>query len=339
MLMARSHLERSQGASLSQFRFLNRQNLYLRPDATRVVVRPFKPATEPRDLNPTDKIRADHIVGRVLRLDPEAAAQQLTDVLDSFEGRHRNLIDIFEARASDMEDALEPHAELNQTQRRLIGAYFLNEYSFEASALFNPSIVKHPDQTGAPKNGCRFILSLRAIGEGHISSLTFRSGTLTADGGVAIDPTARLAAIPKVRSRTATPNGDDVEVIFRDDAELSERIIFPITDAQANGIEDARFVEFDDGARKTFYATYTAYSGRAIRSELIETTDFKSFRMTSLGGSATRNKGMALFPQKIDGRYAMIGRQDNENLYLLYSDDLYVWNGGQLILKPQYPWE
>jgi predicted GH43/DUF377 family glycosyl hydrolase len=318
---------------------MNRQSLYLRPDPARVVVRPFKPATEPRDLNPTDKIRANHIVGRVLRLDAEAAAQQLSDVLDNFEGRHRNLIDIFETRAADMEDALEPHAELNKTQRRLIGAYFLSEYSFEASALFNPSIVRHPDQTGAPKNGCRFILSLRAVGEGHISSLTFRSGAIAADGSVAVDPTARLAAVPKVRSRTSTPNGEDVEVTFRDDEELSERIIFPITDSQANGIEDARFVEFDDGARKRFYATYTAYSGRAIRSELIETADFQSFRMTPLGGSAARNKGMALFPRKIDGRYAMIGRQDNENLYLIYSDDLYTWEGGHSILQPAYPWE
>jgi predicted GH43/DUF377 family glycosyl hydrolase len=324
---------------LSQFRFVNRQSLYLRPDPARVVVRPFKPATEPRDLNPTDKIRANHIVGRVLRLDAEAAQQQLSDVLDNFEGRHRNLIDIFEARAADMEDALEPHAELNKTQRRLIGAYFLNEYSFEASALFNPSIVRHPDQTGAPENGCRFILSLRAVGEGHISSLTFRSGTLAADGSVAVDPTARLAAVPKVRRRTPTPNGDEIEVEFRDDEELSERTIFPITASQSNGIEDARFVEFDDGARRNFYATYTAYNGRAIRSELIETADFQSFRMTPLGGSAARNKGMALFPRKIDGRYAMIGRQDNENLYLIYSDDIYTWEGGHPILQPEYPWE
>ena len=330
---------RSQGASLSQSQFLNRQSLYLRPDPARVVVRPFKPATEPRDLNPTDKIRANHIVDRVLRLDAEAAAQQLSDVLENFEGRHRNLLDIFETRAAEMEDAFEPHAELNKTQRRLIGAYFLHEYSFEASALFNPSIVRHPDQTGAPENGCRFILSLRAVGEGHISSLTFRSGTIAADGSVAVDPTARLASVPKVRSRTSRPNGDDVEVVFRPDEELSERVIFPITDAQSNGIEDARFVEFNDDARKTFYATYTAYSGRAIRSELLETTDFRSFRMTPLGGSAARNKGMALFPRKIDGRYAMIGRQDNENLYLIYSDDLYTWDGGQSILQPEYPWE
>jgi predicted GH43/DUF377 family glycosyl hydrolase len=318
---------------------MNRQALFLRPDPARVVVRPFKPATEPRDLNPTDKVRANHIVRRVLRLDTDAATKQLSDVLDNFEGRHRNLIDIFEARAAEMEDALEPHAKLNETQRRLIGAYFLNEYSFEASALFNPSIVRHPDQTCAPENGCRFILSLRAVGEGHISSLTFRSGTIAAEGGVAVDPTARLAAVPMIRSRRSTPNGDDIEVAFRDDEDLSERVIFPITDAQANGIEDARFVEFNDGARKTFYATYTAYSGRAIRSELIETTDFRSFRMTPLGGSAARNKGMALFPRKIGGRYAMIGRQDNENLYLIYSDDLYAWDGGRCILQPEYPWE
>jgi predicted GH43/DUF377 family glycosyl hydrolase len=318
---------------------LNRQNLHLRPDPARVLVRPFKPATEPRDLNPTDKVRANHIVARVLRLDAEASARQLREVLENFEGRHRNLLDIFESRAAEMEDALEPHAQLNKTQRGLIGAYFLSEYSFEASALFNPSIVRHPDQTGAPEHGCRFILSLRAVGEGHVSSLTFRSGTIAADGSVSVDPTARLASVPIIRNRTPMSNGDDVEVIFGPDEELSERVIFPITDAQSNGIEDARFVEFNDNGQKTFYATYTAYSGRAIRSELLATTDFQSFRMTPLGGSASRNKGMALFPRKIDGRYAMIGRQDNENLYLIYSDDLYAWDGGRSILQPEYPWE
>jgi predicted GH43/DUF377 family glycosyl hydrolase len=318
---------------------LNRQSFFLRPDPARVVVRAFKPATEPRDLNPTDKVRANHIVDRVLRLDAEASAQQLREVLENFEGRHRNLLDIFEARAADMEDALETHVQLSKTQRGLIGAYFLNEYSFEASALFNPSIVRHPDQTGAPEHGCRFILSLRAVGEGHVSSLTFRSGTIAADGSVSVDPTARLASVPKIRSRTSTPNGDDIEIFFRSDEELSERVIFPITEAQSNGIEDARFVEFNDGGKKTFYATYTAYSGRAIRSELLATTDFQSFRMTPLSGSAARNKGMALFPRKIDGRYAMIARQDNENLYLIYSDDLYAWEEGCSIVQPKYPWE
>jgi hypothetical protein len=171
------------------------------------VVRPFKPATEPRDLNPTDKTRANHIVDRVLGLEADAAARQLLEVLENFDGRHRNLLESFEARAMEMEDALAPHATLNMTQRYLIGAYFLHEYSFEASALFNPSIVRHPDQTGAPAGGCRFILSLRAVGEGHISSLTFRSGSIGPDGSVTVDPTARLASVPKVGSRTARPAG------------------------------------------------------------------------------------------------------------------------------------
>lgn len=275
----------------------------------------------------------------MLQLDAEAAAQQLTDVLENFEGRHRNLLDIFEARADEMEEAFQPHAKLTQIQRGLIGSYFLNEYSFEASALFNPSIVRHPDQSGVPESSCRFILSLRAVGEGHISSLTFRSGIIAADGNISIDPPARLASVPKITSRVSGPLGDTVDVVFRPDEELSEQVVFPITQSQSNGIEDARFVEFIDEGQRTFYATYTAYNGRAICSELLVTRDFKSFRMTPLSGSVTRNKGMALFPRKINGRYAMIGRQDNENLYLIYSDDLHTWDGGQCILKPQYPWE
>ena len=303
-----------------------------------MVVRPFKPATEPRDLNPTDKTRANHIVERVLALDVETTALLLKEVLENFEGRHRNLLNIFEARAAEMEEAFAPHSELSKMQRGLIGAYFLNEYSFEASALFNPSIVRHPDQTGAPEGGCRFILSLRAVGEGHISSLTFRSGTIAADGAVSVDPTARLASVPKITARDGI-DGDNVDVLFGPEEELSERVIFPITASQSNGIEDARFVEFNDDSKKIFYATYTAYSGKAIRSELIETSDFQSFRMTPLRGAASHNKGMALFPRKIDGRYAMIGRQDNENLYLMYSDDLYTWEGGHSFIKPQHPWE
>jgi predicted GH43/DUF377 family glycosyl hydrolase len=324
---------------VSSATFLNRQALYLRPDPARVIVRPFKPATEPRDLNPTDKTRANHIVDRVLALDPETAASQLADVLENFQGRHRNLLATFEARADEMEDALAAHGGFSKTQRQLIGAYFLNEYSFEASALFNPSIVPHPDQSDAPKGGLRFILSLRAVGEGHVSSLTFRAGTIAADGSLAVDPTARLASSPRIGYRVSGPTGDDVEVVFRSDEDISERIIFPVTESQSHGIEDARFVEFSDGGRKTYYATYTAYSGTAIRSELIETHDFISFRMTPLQGAATRNKGMALFPRRINGKYAMIARQDNENLYLIYSSDLYTWAGGQAILKPQFPWE
>jgi predicted GH43/DUF377 family glycosyl hydrolase len=319
--------------------FLNRQALYLRPDPARVVVRPFKPATEPRDLNPTDKTRANHIVERVLGLDPEIAHNQLTEVLENFQGRHRHLLRTFEARAGEMEEVFAAHAVFTATQRQLIGAYFVHEYSFEAAALYNPSIVAHPDQSYAPEGGRRFILSLRAVGEGHVSSLTFRSGAIAADGSISVDPTARLASTPKVRNRLLGPHGEDVEVVFELEEDISERVIFPVTASQSNGIEDARFVAFDDGERKTFYATYTAYTGRAIRSELIETTDFISFKMSPLKGTAAQNKGMALFPRRINGRYAMIGRQDNENLYLIYSDDLHIWDGGQAILKPEFPWE
>jgi predicted GH43/DUF377 family glycosyl hydrolase len=304
-----------------------------------VVVRPFKPATEPRDLNPTDKTRANHIVDRVLALDPATAARELAEVLEYFQSRHRNLLEIFEARADEMEEAVATHAAFTKEQRLLVGAYFMHEYSFEAAALFNPSIVAHPDQSGAPKGGRRFILSLRAVGEGHVSSLTFRSGFIAADGTVAVDATARFASIPKVKNRIPGPDGDAVELVFTSDEDISERVIFPVTDAQSNGVEDARLVEFEGEARRTFYATYTAYNGRAIRSELIETHDFLSFRLSPLRGAAAKNKGMALFPRRIGGHYAMIARQDNENLYLIYSDDLYSWDGGVAILKPQFPWE
>jgi predicted GH43/DUF377 family glycosyl hydrolase len=304
-----------------------------------VVVRPFKPATEPRELNATDKTRANHIVDRVLALAPAAAASQLAEVLENFQGRHRNLLETFEARAEEMEDAFAAHATFTREQRQLVGAYFLHEYSFEAAALFNPSIVAHPDQSGAPPGGRRYILSLRAVGEGHVSSLTFRSGSIAADGRVTVDPSARLASIPKVQQRIAGVNGDEVTLVFKPEEDLSERVIFPVTESQANGIEDARFVEFDDDGRRIFYATYTAYSGKAIRSELLETRDFTSFRMSPLTGTAAKNKGMALFPRRIAGRYAMIARQDNENLYLIYSDDLYSWSGGVAILRPEFPWE
>jgi predicted GH43/DUF377 family glycosyl hydrolase len=319
--------------------FFDRQALRLRPDPARVVVRPLRPATEPRDLNPTDRPRAKHIVDRVLGLDPETASHLLTDVLENFAGRHRNLPDIFEARAVEMEDFFPSHVQFDRTQRQLVGAYFVHEYSFEAAALFNPSIVRNPDQSGAPEGGCRFILSLRAVGEGHVSSLTFRAGSIAADGTVSIDPTTRLASIPKILSRSPGPDSDHVAVIFKPEEQLSERVIFPVTASQSNGIEDARFVAFEEGARTTFYATYTAYNGREIRSELIDTADFRSFRMTKLRGSAARNKGMAMFPRRINGRYAMIGRQDNENIYLLYSDDPHVWEDGQVIVQPKFPWE
>lgn len=312
----------------------------LHPDPARVLIRAFRPAPEPRDLMPIDRTRANHIVERALGLDEATAARELALVCAGFGHRHRHLMRSCEARADVMEQAFYRHRPFTAPQRRLIGAYFLEEYAFEAVALLNPSIVAHPDQAGAPPGGLRFVMSLRAIGEGHVSSLTFRGGCVSADGAVRLDPPGRFAAMPRELPHARGDADEAVELVFDEDVELAERVIFPVTPSQANGIEDARFVRLEEPGREPRYcATYTAYSGRAIRSELIETPDFRSFRLSPLQGSAARNKGMALFPRRIGGCYAMIARQDNENLDLIYSDDLLRWEDGQRILAPRFPWE
>jgi len=329
----------SESPALPQSSILNRQALYLKPDPTRVIVRPFKPSTEPRHLNLRDKTRANEIVDRVLSLDPTATANQLRDILANFDGRHRNLLRQFELRADAMEDAFQHHQQFSQQERQLVGAYFMNEYSFESSALFNPSIVPHPDQSGIADGSTRVIISLRAVGEGHISSLTFRSGVIDRKGAVTIDAPTRLAVLPDIHASDGLAPAGCIGLAFKSESELSERVIFPVTEAQSNGIEDARFVAFDDHGKTIYFATYTAYSGSSIRSELLETRDFLNFTLTPLHGPAARNKGMALFPRRIDGHYAMIARQDSENLFLLYSDDLHHWDEGRLLMKPEFAWQ
>ena len=318
---------------------LHRQQVFLRPDPARLILLPFKPATEPHEFNPTDMTRANHIVDLVMAMELPVAQRLLDTVLADFAGRHHDLAAQFEARANTMAGITGAHGGVCDVQRQLIGSYFLREYSYESTALLNSSIVHHPDQSGAPPGGLRFLLSLRAIGEGHISSLTFRAGTIAADGAVTIDPPGRLAVLPTVTKRDQSAEGDDVEVTFSADTAPSAQVIFPVTTSQSNGIEDARFVAFTEAGTTTYYATYTAYSGRAIRSELIETSDFIRYRMSPMHGNATHNKGMALFPRKLDGKFAAIGRQDNENLFLIHSENLREWNGGVPILQPAFPWE
>ncbi|WP_377299538.1 glycoside hydrolase family 130 protein [Rhizobium sp. SGZ-381] len=334
-----THRKNSERPALPQSSLLNRQALYLKPDPTRVIVRPFKPSTEPRHLKPRDKTRANDIVDRVLSLDPASTANQLRDILANFEGRHRNLLRQFELRADAMEDAFIHHQQFSQQQRQLVGAYFMNEYSFESAALFNPSIVPHPDQSGIGEGSRRVILSLRAVGEGHISSLTFRSGVIDPEGAVTIDAPMQLAGLPDIHTSDGLAPAGCIAISFKEESDLSERVIFPVTEAQSNGIEDARFVAFEDQGKTIYFATYTAYSGSSIRSELLETADFLNFTLTPLHGPAARNKGMALFPRRINGRYAMIARQDSENLFLLYSDDLHHWDEGHLLLKPEFAWQ
>ena len=304
------------------------------PDRARVVLLPFTPGGGVDQNAPAAGTRVHHIVDRLLTLGKDAVAQQLAEVTQSFSDRHPNLVERIEARATEVGGL-----KLTAEQRRLVGAYFLMEYTFECAALFNPSMVAHPDQSSAPAGGLRFIISLRAVGEGHVSSLTFRSGAIAATGEVTLDPMTGLAALPNQTRRWSEHGLDSLEIGFDPRQELSERVIFPMTAAQAGGIEDARFVAFSDGGERRYYATYTAYSGHDIRSELIETTDFITFRLTTLRGVSARNKGMALFPRKLDGRYAMISREDAENLYFVTSDDLRTWDGGTVILKPEFAWE
>lgn len=318
---------------------LSRRVAPMRADPGRVVIRPFRPGPEPRDARALDRTRVNHILDRVLGMDEAAATLMLDAVLARFSDRHRHLLRSCEARADRMEKAFYPHQPFSIVQRRLVGAFFLHEYAFEAAALFNPSILAHPDQSSVPPGARRFLLSLRSVGEGHVSSLTFRAGVIEADGTVRMEPAARFATLPVVTARETGRHGETIELAFPDEGEIGERVISPVTDAQANGIEDVRFVEFDDDGRRTYLATYTAYSGSAIRSELLETSDFRSFRLSPMHGNAVHNKGMALFPRRISGYYVMIGRQDNESLHLMYSDDLLHWEGGKTILRPRYPWE
>jgi predicted GH43/DUF377 family glycosyl hydrolase len=327
----------------------------------------------------------------------------LDEVSAEFSERHQHIRSLFLERFAQVREMLPSGKELSDQRRMLIGSYFLAEYSLEAAALFNPSIVPHPDQTDLPAGALRFILSLRATGEGHISSITFRTGIIHADHRVEVCKPAGFLTEPRqipnpvyekglfgrklvelgltgeITQRVMNKLGEsftleelrvslqteqfrlpdgmgqedqnaaqgiwmlarsNYEVQFQPDQELSERIIFPATPSQRNGIEDARFVRFqnDDGTHR-YYATFTAYDGRVVMPELVETSNFLLFRFITLNGPAAQNKGMALFPRKINGLYAMLSRQDNENIYLMFSDNVHFWNKRQMLLKPEFPWE
>lgn len=367
--------------------------IILEPDNRRVIVRPHIPFNESR---------VERIVARVLALDEAEARKELRNVQAGFARRHRDFDSLLERQFEMVRRYLPSDVLPSPERRRLIGSFFLAEYAFESAALFNPSIVPHPDQTGLPAGSLRFILSLRATGEGHISSLTFRSGSIDADCNVAIEADNVFASPAEMKvnalydkacftrklremnifkdcsNAIVGPLADEFtldelleraksyilnhkpvsqsdrlisdkilwlarcnyEARFDPSVALSERVLFPLSPSEQNGIEDARFVLFsdDDGNRK-YYATYTAYDGKAILPQLMETENFEHFKMITLNGDAAENKGMALFPRKINGRYAMISRQDNENLFIMYSDNIHFWHESRLLMRPSYPWE
>lgn len=314
--------------------------LRLHADPSRVVVRPFHIAWGGGNGAPPS--RTERLVGEVLAMTPQEARDQLETVLKDFEARHWQTRRVFMTRYDQIEDLLKlDGSKIGDEKRQLIGAYFCHEYSYAAAALMNPSAVAHFDQTGIQPGSQRILMSMRAVGEGHISSVAFREGIINDQNQLRLAPEPPFATATDVHGwgEEDVPSGP-ITVHRHRDSTLSGTVIFPITQAQSKGLEDMRIVQFthDDGAVE-WIGTYTAYDGSGIQSELMRTRDFRAFDLVPMTGAAARNKGMALFPRKVAGQYMMIGRQDGENLFLLKSDSLTHWDDGEKILTPVYPWE
>lgn len=312
--------------------------IILRPDPARVVIRPFVPADDPA---PRERPRAQRIADRVQALDKAALRVELQCVMMGLSERHCDVETVLLRRYQEVNGLLIDPCANDGDQSLLIGAYFSEEYAFEGAALLNPSIVPHPDQSGVAEGDVRFVLSLRGVGEGHVSSVTFRTGTCRADGQIVVDTPGVHAVAPRIELiPDGAPDDPGVRLTCDDKHALSQTVIFPVTERQRHGLEDMRLVRFtDDDGKVIYYGTYTAFSGAAIRQELLRTTDFKTFELNALHGDAAAGKGMALFPRRIGGRFAMLGRQDHENIWLLTSPDLYDWQGGAAVVAPRWPWE
>lgn len=374
-------------------RLLKRTKILIKPDPSRVLLRFFPYGGRERMIR---------IIARIMSLSDREVKEELNHVLDHFEGRHIDIREILFQHYKMVEPAMVTDMEPTKERRLLTGAYFTSEYALESAALFNPSIVPHPNQSLTARGEMRFIMSLRAIGEGHISSLSFRSGVINEKHEITIDEPGEFVTIAetllnptyekncfalklhelgyendfsreilgplgneftfseldneirsvKNRHRRQTSLFSETirainslaecnyETRFNEKLRISERVIFPYASNEQKGIEDARFVKFSDesSGKTSYFATYTAYSGATSLPQLIETEDFIHFRFITLNGKAVQNKGLALFPRRIDGRYAMLSRQDNENIFLMYSDNIHFWHEAEVIMKPAYPW-
>jgi predicted GH43/DUF377 family glycosyl hydrolase len=373
---------------------VKRSTITLDPDRTHVLARPLRLMSDQRSAK---------VSARVLALPESEVHTLLEGVRAEFGGRQARIDEFLLRRFDEVSPNVLNGQRLSEDRQLLLGGYFTHEYSLEAAALFNPSMVPHPDQSGVPSGSLRFILSLRATAEGHVSSIVFRGGILDANSDITMDEPSRYSIEPTqvpnskfekplferkmrelrlmgdfnrevlnglpdaftmeelrasishaeklfpeserevtmgVAKETLVLAQSNYEVQFTSASRLSERVLFPVTPSQSNGIEDARFVLFhnEDGTQ-TYYATYTAYDGRLILPQFLETTDFLRFKFITLNGPAVENKGMALFPRKVNGLYAMLGRQDAENIYVMFSDHLHFWHTMQLILEPKFPWE
>jgi predicted GH43/DUF377 family glycosyl hydrolase len=369
----------------------------LLPDPRRVIAKPYLPGEE---VVGAAESRVGLLIRRVLNIPEEAVAPLLAEIRADFSGRHRELDATLEEHFELVAHHVPPGVALTRERRCLVGAYFTHEYSVEGAALFNPSIVTAPDQTGLGAGERRFVMSLRAVGEGHISSIEFREGILDASGEPVFEEPStvlvtgtRAPAVGYDRERfrvklvelgagnelawavlgrlparfspaeleqslalleaEGPPQAISYETIkivrvlaasnyvtsFPAGSAIGERVIFPAGPNETRGMEDARFVRFVDGDVATYYATYTAYDGFQILPQLIQTDDFVTFNISTLNGFAAQNKGMALFPRKIRGKYVMLSRKDRENLHLATSDDVHFWNDVTELDRPSAPWQ
>jgi len=317
---------------------LKHSTVHLAPDASRTVIRPFDPQYPTAFAEQGS--RTQRIVDAVMAMSPDELAADRKRMVAPLRHRHRDLTAILLRRYEAIAAIVPAAAKADDETKLVIGAYFSEEYSFEAAALFNPSMVPHPRQEDVPDGGIRILLSLRGIGEGHVSSVTFRTGCWSKRDGFAIDAAARNAVSPRIDD-SDVPGDGITRIICEGSREPSESVLFPVTDSQRQGIEDLRLCCFvnDDGTTDHL-GTYTAFDGRATRSELLRGFSWREFEMQPLKGAAAESsKGMALFPRKVGGQYVMLGRQDNESIWLLRSDDLYTWESGDKLISPHYPWE
>ncbi len=314
---------------------MTHSDVILKPDPARTVLRPFD-LQDPQGYE-QNLPRFQRIAERVMAMDDATFETEFSRVHSSLDKRHRD-IDTAMARRFCLvtRQTLDP-ARIDR-RSALIGAYFLEEFSFESAALFNPSMIAHWDQSGLPDGGVRFIISLRGIGEGHLSSVTFRRGTWSAEAGFQLEPLGGMARVPEIEH--VDDGSNTVRVSGAGDYDCMESVLFPVTPAQARGIEDMRMVRFveDDGSLR-WLGTYTAFSGTVARSELMESFDFKEFELHEMTGAAAQSKGMALFPRKVGGRYMALSRQDSENIWLTSSDSLTHWDDGAIIVRPAHFWE
>ena len=306
----------------------------LKPDPSRTVVRPFNFGYPPA-FSDGRTPRPEAVADRVRGLDDATRARMKDLLLTPMRERHRNVEQILLRRFEEVRDDLGPDS-FDADDQLLIGAYFSQEYAFESAALFNPSIVALPESEQRDGDGVRFVVSLRGIGEGHISSVTFRTGEWGPGGRLVIDPPSSHGVPPRIEHH----QDEWVRLLCEDSQDASETVIFPVLPSQRQGVEDLRLVNFTDhdGVRSVI-GTYTAFDGKEARQELLRGVDLRTVEMRPLNGAMTGYKGMALFPRRIDGQFVMLGRQDSESIWLLRSDDLYAWEAGTPIMAPKYPWE